>query len=55
MIFKIVSPIDVLSISREIDFIDDYSILARNRLVRSGNKPLPEPMMTKIYIAVWRQ
>ena len=25
-----------------------------NGLVPSGNKPLPEPMLTQIYVAVWR-
>ena len=25
-----------------------------NGLVPSGNKPLPEPMLTKIYVAIWR-
>ena len=26
-----------------------------NGLVPSGNKPLPEPMLTQIYVAIWRQ
>ena len=25
-----------------------------NGLVPSGNKPLPEPMLTQIYVAIWR-
>ena len=25
-----------------------------NGLVPSGNKPLPEPMLTKISVAIWR-
>ena len=25
-----------------------------NGLVLSGNKPLPEPMLTQIYVAIWR-
>ena len=24
-----------------------------NGLVLSGNKPLPEPMLTEIYVAIW--
>ena len=28
---------------------------SRNSLVPSGIKLLPEPMLTKIYIAIWRQ
>ena len=24
-----------------------------NGLVPSGNKPLPEPMLTKVYVAIW--
>ena len=23
-------------------------------LIPSGNKPLPEPLLTKIYVAIWR-
>ena len=26
-----------------------------NGLVPLGNKPLPEPMLTQIYVAIWRQ
>ena len=25
-----------------------------NGLVSSGNKPLPEPKLTQIYVAIWR-
>ena len=25
-----------------------------NGLVPSGNKPLPEPMLTQIYVVIWR-
>ena len=25
-----------------------------NGLVASGNKPLPEPMLTQIYVVIWR-
>ena len=32
-----------------LDLTDDKSIL-----VPSGNKPLPEPMLTQIYVAKWR-
>ena len=34
---------------------DDYvNIDSGNGLVPSGNKPLPEPMLTQIYVAKWR-
>ena len=33
------------------DITDDKS---GNGLVPSGNKPLPEPMLTQIYVAKWR-
>ena len=31
--------------------IDDKSTLVQE-MVSSGNKPLPEPMLTKIYVAI---
>ena len=37
------------------DLTDDKSnIGSGNGLVPSGNKPLPEPMLTQIYVAIWR-
>ena len=33
---------------------DDKSIGSGNGLVPLGNKPLPEPMLTQIYVAKWR-
>ena len=36
------------------DLIDDKSVLVSdNGLVPSGSKPLPQPMLTKIYDAIW--
>ena len=39
------------------DLTDDKSTLIQvmNDLVPSGNKPLPEPMLTHIYVAIWRR
>ena len=34
--------------------IDDVSIGSGNGLVPSGNKPLAEPMLTQIYVSIWR-
>ena len=31
------------------------NIGAGNGLVPSGNNPLPEPMLTQIYVAIWHQ
>ena len=33
----------------------DVNIGSGNGLVPSGNKPLPEPMLTQIYITIWHQ
>ena len=33
---------------------DQVNIDSGNGLVLSGNKPLPEPMLTQIYDAKWR-
>ena len=33
---------------------DEINIDSGNGLVSSGNKPLPEPMLTKFYDAKWR-
>ena len=54
--------IDTLSIFYEIGLswvpqnpIDDQvNIGAGNGLVPSGNEPLSEPMLTKIYVIIWR-
>ena len=32
---------------------DEVNIGSGNGLVPSGNKPLPEPMLTQIYVAIW--
>ena len=32
----------------------DTGIGSCDDLVPSGNKPLPEPMMTQIYVTIWR-
>ena len=36
-----------------LDLTDDV-IGSGNGLVLSGNKPLPEPMLTQIFVAKWR-
>ena len=37
------------------DLTDGKSYIGSgNGLVPSGNKPLPEPMLTQIFIAIWR-
>ena len=36
------------------DLIDDVNIGSGNGLVPSGNKPLPEPMMSHIYVGKCR-
>ena len=30
------------------------NVITDNGLVQSDNKPLPEPMFTQLYVAVWR-
>ena len=35
------------------DFADDVNIGSGNGMVPSDNKPLPEPMLTQIYVAIW--
>ena len=39
-----------------LDLTDDKSTLVQviNGLVPSGNKPLPEPMLTQISVAIWQ-
>ena len=37
----------------EIIFSQQLNMGSGNGLVPSGNKPLPEPMLTEIYIAIW--
>ena len=36
------------------DLTDEVNIGLGNGLVLSGNKPLPEPMLTQIYVTIWR-
>ena len=33
---------------------DQVNISSGNGLEPSGNKPLPEPMLTQMYVAKWR-
>ena len=33
--------------------LTDDNIVSGNGLVPSGNKPLPEPMLTQSYVAKW--
>ena len=37
-----------------LDLIDEVNIGSGNGFVPSGNKPLPEPVLTQIYFAIWR-
>ena len=62
MIFKLILQVYILSTSHETackwmsqDLINDTSILivSGNDLVPSGNKPLPETMLTQIYVVIW--
>ena len=64
VIFKLISVIDGWGIScktaprwMQLDLTDDKSTLVRVLafigLVPSGNKPLHEPMLNQIYIAIW--
>ena len=62
VIFKLISRIDVLSISCEIALWNTtrphwrlLNIGSGNGLVPSGNKPLPEPMLTQSYVTIWHQ
>ena len=63
VMFKLISRIDILSISCEIaprwmpqDLIWWLvNIGSGNGLVPSGNKPLPEPMLTKIFVVTRSQ
>ena len=36
-----------------LDLTDKSNIGSGNGLVLPGNKPLPEPMLTQIYVAIW--
>ena len=36
------------------DLTDEVNFGSGKGLVPSGNKPLSEPMLTKIYVAIWR-
>ena len=61
VIFKWILVIDGWSISCEIALIWmplglhwwSVNIGSGNGLVTSGNKPLPEPMLTQIFVAIW--
>ena len=57
VIFKQILVIDGWGISCEIALIWmslDFVIGSGNGLVSSGNKPLPEPMLTQISVGIWR-
>ena len=61
VIFKLINPIDILSNSQEIALRKmpqniwwEICIASGKGLVPSGNKPLPEPMLTQIYAIIWR-
>ena len=46
---------EIAQIWMSLDFTDDQvNIGSGNGLVPSGNKPLPEPMLTQISVAIWR-
>ena len=46
---------EIALIRMSLDFTDDQSGNGSgNGLVLSGNKPLPEPMLTQISVAIWR-
>ena len=55
--FKLTSTINILSIFHEIAITTPHwsfiNIGSGNGLVPSGNKPLPEPMLTLIPVAIW--
>ena len=56
LIFKQILVIDGGSISCEIVLtwtLKDLNIGSGNGLVPSGNKPLPEPMLTQFSVAIW--
>ena len=53
VIFKLKSRIDIFSIPCEIA-LRLVNISSGNDLVPSDNKPLPEPMLTKLYVTIWR-
>ena len=61
-IFKLILVTAGLDISSEIALKwtllglsdDEVNIGSGNGLVPSGNKPLPEPMLTKVPAAIWR-
>ena len=43
-----------IALRMQLDLTGDVNIGSGNGLVPSGNKPLPEPMLTQIYVAKWR-
>ena len=52
LLFKIIAQIDIMSISCEIALMMGQHGYG-NGLVPSGNKPLPGPKLTQIYVATW--
>ena len=45
---------EIVLIWMSLDLTDDVNIGSGNGLVPSGNKPLPEPMLTQISVTIWR-
>ena len=45
---------EIALIWMSLDFTDAVNIGSGNGLVPSGSKPLPEPMLTQIYVVKWR-
>ena len=46
--------VDISLVKRmSLELTDDVNIGLGNGLVPSGNKPLPEPMFTQVYVAIW--
>ena len=36
-----------------VNFIDDKVNIGSGKCLGSGNKPLPEPILIQIYVAIW--
>ena len=59
--FKLISKINIFKyflwncyqVNAKTPHWSPVNIGSGNGLVPSGNKPLPEPMLTKIYVAIW--
>ena len=51
---KILKELDNGNIIDDTKQTDGKNIGSGNDLVPSGNKALPEPMLTQIYVTIWR-